>query len=51
MQEHNFTIKYRKGQLNANADALSRYVHPEISTATTQISSEFLKSKLQVAQQ
>lgn len=48
MQEYDFNCK---GQLNANADALSRRVHPEISTATTQISSEFFKSKLQVAQQ
>lgn len=51
MQEYDFTIKYRKGQLNANADALSWCVHPEISTATTQISSEFFKSKLQLAEQ
>ena len=51
MQEYDFTIKHRKGHLNANADALSQRVHPEISTATTQISSDFFKSKLHDAQQ
>ena len=35
LQEYDFTIKYRKGSLNANADALSRCIHPETSLAAT----------------
>ena len=51
LQEYDFTIKYRKGSLNANADALSRCIHPETSTAATQISSDPFKVTLQEAQQ
>ena len=52
LQEYDFTIKYYcKGSLNANADALSRCIHPETSTAATQISSDPFKVTLQEAQQ
>ena len=51
LQEYDFTIKYRKGSLNANADALSRCIHPETSLAATQISSDPFKVTLQEAQQ
>ena len=51
LQEYDFTIKYRKGSLNANADALSRCIHPETSTAATQISGDPFKVTLQEAQQ
>ena len=51
MQEYDFTIKYRKGNLNANADALSHRVHPKVSTAATQVSSELFKARLHTVQQ
>ena len=43
LQEYDFKIKYYKGSLNGNADALSRCIHPETSTAATQISSDPLR--------
>lgn len=51
MQEYDFTIKYRKGCLNANADALSRCIHPPISAATTKVSTDVFKANLKAAQQ
>lgn len=50
IQEYDFTIKYRKGCLNGNADALSRVDSP-VSTAVTQVSTEPIKVKLYAAQQ
>ena len=50
MQEYDFTIKYRKGCLNGNADALSRVYSP-VSTAATQVSTESIKADLYAAQQ
>ena len=50
MQEYDFTIKYHKGNQNSNADALSRRVHPEVTTATTQVSSDPFKARLHTAQ-
>ena len=34
LQEYSFTIVYRKGALNANADSLSRCRHKKITTPT-----------------
>ena len=51
MQEYNFTIKYRKGNQNSNADALSCCVHPKVTTAATQVSSDPFKARLHTAQQ
>ena len=50
IQKYDFTIKYRKGCLNTNADALS-YVHSSTITAATQLSSEAIKADLCAAQQ
>ena len=50
IQEYDFTIKYRKGSLNGNADALSR-VHAPATTAATQVSTESFKADLYAAQQ
>ena len=50
MQEYDFTIKYRKGNQNSNADALSRCVHPEVTTAATKVSSDPFKARLHTAQ-
>ena len=52
MQEYDFTIKYRKGNQNSNADALSRrvHVHPEVTTAATQVLSDPFKARLHTAQ-
>ena len=50
MQEYDFTIKYRKGCLNGNADVLSRVYSP-VSTAATQVSTESIKADLYAAQQ
>ena len=36
LQQYDFTVEYRKGQDNTNADALSRYV-PEITTLLKEI--------------
>ena len=50
IQEYSFTIKYHKGNQNSNADALSRRVHPEVTTAATQVSSDPFKARLHIAQ-
>ena len=50
IQEYDFTIRYPKGFLNGNADALSR-VYSSTSTAATQVSSKPLKTDLYLAQQ
>ena len=50
IQEYDFTIKYRKGFLNANADALSR-VHSSTIAAATQLSSLSIKADLCAAKQ
>lgn len=49
LQEYDFTIKYRKGCLNNNADALSRSIPHSISAATRVLTDTF-KDKLQTAQ-
>jgi len=45
MQEFYFTIKYRKGSQNGNADALSRHVPSNPMVAATQFSTDSLKKK------
>ena len=49
-QEYDFTIKYHKGCLNANADALS-HLYPPVTTATTQLSTDTVIADLYAAQQ
>ena len=51
IQEYDFTIAYRKGSLNANADALSRCVRPEDISAATQVHTHQSKEGLIAAQQ
>ena len=53
LQEYSFTIVYRKGALNANADSLSRCGHKKITTPTaaTFCSLGILPQTLQDAQQ
>lgn len=50
IQEYDFTIPYQKGSLDANADALSRCVTPEVSAAT-QLHTHQSQEKLIAAQQ
>ena len=50
LQEYSFVIKYRKGQLNSNADALSRREGRTVSAAT-QVSLEGFKADVRRAQQ
>ena len=50
IQEYDFNIKYRKGNQNSNADALSCRVHPEVTIAATQVSSDPFKAILHTAQ-
>ena len=38
MQEYNYSIRYRKGVQNANADALSRRNNPQATVATMALS-------------
>ena len=45
IQEYDFTTVYRKGSLNANADALSRCIKEDVSAAT-QIQTQQSKEKL-----
>ena len=49
LQEYDFTIKYRKGCLNNNADALSRSISHSVSAATRVLTDTF-KDQLQAAQ-
>ena len=49
LQEYNFTIKYRKGCLNNNADALSCSISHSVSAATRVLTDTF-KDQLQTAQ-
>ena len=49
-QEYDFTIKYHKGCLNANANALSR-LYPPVTTAATQLSTDTVIADLYAAQQ
>ena len=51
IQEYDFTMLYRKGSLNTNADALSRCVNPEAVSASTQIQTRHTKEELITAQQ
>ena len=51
IQEYDFTITYRKGSLNANADALSRCVPPEDLSAAMQLDTHQSKESLITAQQ
>ena len=51
MQEYDFTIEYRKGALNANADALLRCVNQSNVAAATQIQTNQSKDELLAAQQ
>ena len=51
IQEYDFTIVYRKGSQNTNADALSRCTHPEDVAAATQIQTHQSKEELIAAQQ
>ena len=51
IQEYNFTIVYRRGTLNTNAEALSRCVNSEDVAAATQIQTHQSKEELIAAQQ
>ena len=51
MQEYSFSIEYRKGSLNSNADALSRRVLHTTVSAATQIPPQDTKDELRQAQQ
>ena len=44
MQEYDFTITYRKGQDNGNADALSRKTHTAATTQVQLCTDEFAAS-------
>jgi len=48
-QEFNFTIKYRKGCLNNDADAISCSMLPSFSVATC-VLTDIFKDQLQAAQ-
>lgn len=51
MQEYSFSIEYRKGSLNGNADALSRRPPVRAVSAATQMPSTEYKDKLRSEQQ
>ena len=51
MQEFYFSIEYRKGSVNSNADALSRRETSQHTSAATQIQITESKEELQEAQQ
>ena len=51
MQEYSFSIEYRKGSLNSNADALSRRVPHTTVSAATQIPPQETIDELHQAQQ
>ena len=50
LQEYNFSIVYRKGSQNANADALSRRDYSVVQSAVTMTSSESISNELRTAQ-
>ena len=51
IQEYDFSIVYRKGSLNTNADALSRCVLPEVPSAATLAQTDQTRKELFTAQQ
>ena len=49
LQEHDYTIKYRKGSQNDNADALSRL--PNVESAAIRVSGYYSQERIQELQQ
>jgi len=51
MQEYDYTIRYRKGVQNANADALSHRNNPQVTVTTAALSTHDQKMELKQAQE